>query len=261
MKVLVIPDVHLKPNMFTEATIIYRQLKEQELSIPENERQRLCAVCLGDLVDDWDKQDDLELYRDTFDAATDFVKTFDDEVFFCIGNHDISYVWQRQESGYSIKAESLVRKKMKELKKAFSNPEKFAFVHCIDNTIFSHAGISAYYVMKHAKTADSIEQLIYQINHDFGEAELWMDDSPIWVRMQGGYIWPFRGEYFQVVGHTPVEKPLFIPEQGLLSLDTFSTAPGFSHTPIGDCRYVVVDTVKKTFQYADELVDCSTICT
>ncbi len=154
MKALIIPDVHLKPYMFSESAIIYQQLKKQELSLPEDERQPLGVVCLGDLADDWDKEDDLDLYEDTFDAAIEFVKTFDNQVYFCIGNHDISYLWQRWESGYSTKAEPVVRRKMKELKKAFSDPEKFAFVHCIDNsTIFSHAGISAYYVIKHANTA------------------------------------------------------------------------------------------------------------
>ena len=254
MKVLVIPDVHLRWYMFDEAAEIYKKMAAQELLTEKQERQSVGVVCLMDLPDDWGKEDDLASYEKTFDRAIQFVREFREEnIYFCYGNHDISYVWGKEESGYSTKAEELVRNKMVELRQAFSNPERLAFLHCIDRTLFSHAGISAYYAMKYVGNSGSIEQLIYRINHEFSETELWMDDSPIWVRMQGGYIWPVKSSYLQVVGHTPVKAPLYDAENELLSLDTFSTDP--DGVPIGDCRYVVVDTVQKTFEYADRIVD------
>lgn len=44
MKILVIPDVHLKPQMFKQATALMHQ------GIADR------AVCLMDIPDDWDKQ-------------------------------------------------------------------------------------------------------------------------------------------------------------------------------------------------------------
>ena len=52
MKVLVIPDVHLKPQMFKQATALMHQ------GIADR------AVCLMDIPDDWDKQYDIALYEE-----------------------------------------------------------------------------------------------------------------------------------------------------------------------------------------------------
>ena len=43
MKVLVIPDVHLKPWMFEQAAVLMREKKADR------------AVCLMDITDDWGK--------------------------------------------------------------------------------------------------------------------------------------------------------------------------------------------------------------
>lgn len=50
-KVFVIPDVHLKPWMFDKA--------EELLSRSEYDK----IVCLGDLVDDWDQEKNLDCIR------------------------------------------------------------------------------------------------------------------------------------------------------------------------------------------------------
>lgn len=51
MKVLIIPDVHLKPFMFKQAA----ELMERGIA------KR--AVCLMDIPDDWDKQFDIHFMR------------------------------------------------------------------------------------------------------------------------------------------------------------------------------------------------------
>lgn len=50
MKVLVIPDVHLKPYMFHQADRLLEQ------GVAEK------AVCLMDIPDDWDREYNIELY-------------------------------------------------------------------------------------------------------------------------------------------------------------------------------------------------------
>ena len=55
----------------------------------------------------------------------------------------------------------------------------------------------------------------------------------------------------QVVGHTPVKKPLEtkVYNDYILTLDTFSTYSGGD--PIGDQRFVWIDTEKQMWEYAD----------
>ena len=64
MKILVIPDVHLKPQMFKQATALMHQ------GIADR------AVCLMDIPDDWDKQYNVGLYEETYDEAVRFAKAF-----------------------------------------------------------------------------------------------------------------------------------------------------------------------------------------
>ena len=56
-RVFVIPDVHLKPWMFEKASELIAQGEYDHI------------VMLGDLVDDWDQERNLDLYAETFDAV------------------------------------------------------------------------------------------------------------------------------------------------------------------------------------------------
>ena len=77
MKVLVIPDIHLKPWMFNRAAELLKD------GIAGG------AVCLMDIPDDWRQEFNLDLYVQTFDAAIQFAKDFP-ETLWCYGNHDIA---------------------------------------------------------------------------------------------------------------------------------------------------------------------------
>ncbi len=103
-KFLVIPDVHLKPWMFDQAMEIMQNT--------DCER----AVCLGDLMDDWGKEREVELYRETLDKAIAFARSYPDTLW-CYGNHDLAYLWdQYDHPGYSVKAAEFVRDKFEELR-------------------------------------------------------------------------------------------------------------------------------------------------
>ena len=56
------------------------------------------------------------------------------------------------------------------------------------------------------------------------------------------------GDYLHVVGHTPVRHP--IQDGDVLSTDLFSTYR--NGAPFGDERFVIVDTVTKDWQVAEE---------
>ena len=55
-------------------------------------------------------------------------------------------------------------------------------------------------------------------------------------------------DMFQVVGHTPVAKPQL--DGNVLTVDTFSTYR--DGRPIGDERFVWIDTVEKTWAFVEE---------
>lgn len=232
-RILIVPDIHLKPEIFFKAISIY------------NKGAYDGAVILGDLVDDWGQENNLELYEETFDAAINFVKKVDN-VLFCYGNHDLSYVWKERESGYSENARATVLEGIERFKDALGM-EKMAYIHRIDNVLFSHAGLTEKFVSKFIPNApEDVDELLKTINR-FDRNEIWDEGSPIWARPQDGRDMLYAMEYMQVVGHTPVEE---VDEfWNLLSVDTFSTSG--SGYAIGNRKFAWVDTVQKSWGYAE----------
>ena len=233
MKVLVIPDVHLKPWMFRRASEL----------IKANEADR--AVCLMDIADDWRQQFNLDLYMQTYDAALEFAKMYPDTLW-CFGNHDLSYVWQRKVTGHSPIAARTICEKMQHLRGSLPDEKQIAYLHRIDNVLFSHAGLLHKFVRRYvpAEQYDNIDAVIGTVN-GFGVEEMWSDLSPLWCRPQydGGRLYK-QEELLQVAGHTPV--PFLALHDGLLSCDVFSTDR--NREPIGTCAFPIIDTITKEFR-------------
>lgn len=233
-KVFVIPDVHLKPWMFEKASEIVGKGSYD------------AVVMLGDLVDDWYQEKNIDLYNETFDSAIAFTGKYPN-TFWCYGNHDVSYLWEAMESGYSYYARETVVNRIRDLRNSIP-PENSEYIHKIDNVVFSHAGITESFVMRHFGNGNAdLDTMIGKINR-MGEAELWQDDSPIWARPQYGEMRIYPNDVFQVVGHTPIRTAL---EEGkLLTLDNFSTYR--DGRPIGDERFVWIDTLEKKWSFVAE---------
>lgn len=229
-RIFVIPDVHLKPWIFEKAAGYVSSGNYD------------AVVMLGDLVDDWFQEKNIDKYNETFDAAISFVKRYPD-TFWCYGNHDVSYRWEAMESGYSYYARETVLERSRELEETLP-PENSAFMHRFDNVLFSHAGLTESFVEHYLGGANGdIGTIVGKINQ-MGEYELWEDDSPIWARPQFGEMRLYQSDLLQVVGHTPVVAPLH--EEGLLTLDVFSTYR--IGEPIGNEKFVWVDTVTKEYK-------------
>ena len=109
MKVLVIPDCHLKPWMFAQADAIVKK------GIADK------AVCLMDLADDFGVHDDAQ-YLETYETAIAFAKEHPDTLW-CYGNHDLSYIWGKPETGYHPEKRGLVCQEIKKLTNTLSNGE------------------------------------------------------------------------------------------------------------------------------------------
>lgn len=232
-KVFVVPDIHLKLWMLEEADKI--------ISADGYDK----VVMLGDLVDDWGMEYKLDLYDEMLARTADFIVKHN--AYFCYGNHDVSYLWDRLESGFSPAAHDRVIAGMRRIEEIV-DPDRIAFIHKIDNTLFSHAGLTDVFVNYFFDDPEeyTVDELIEDIN-EMSAIELWTDASPIWARPQGMYdgfeLYP--EDLYQVVGHTPVRAPQ--KEGNLLTLDTFSTYS--DGRPIGDQQFVWVDTVTGEWGY------------
>ena len=249
MRILVIPDVHLKPWMFDAAEMVDKSKYD-------------LAVCLGDLVDDWDEEYNTDLYDRTMQRVLKFDKEYPDTLW-CLGNHDFSYLWGHPESGFSSMQTALVASHIEKLRGQAG--KRLGIVHDVDGVLFSHAGLKDSYAKKYFKNSyESKEQLLRAINYawkdELKEEKLWQEDSPIWLRPPGHfgavpvpYLYGQSEEEFlenkllQVAGHTPVKRPGIA--NGLLIVDTFSTYSD-GVTRIGDGKFVIVDTKERTWEYA-----------
>ena len=222
MKILIIPDVHLKPHIIDEAA------------------QCMCsgnydiAVFLGDFVDDWEQQRNIKAYNDTFDALDEFLRQYPDTLI-CYGNHDLSYVWEELETGYSAYAHDTVLTRLHEIYKNHGT-SRWKIVHKIDDVLFSHAGITVEFLKKNRLSKKSTDEIAAKIN-EMGKDKLWHDPSPIWAR-PGNYT--FHNACLQVVGHTPVSQPTYYQSQRLLVADNYSTYS--TGKAIGTKQMVWVDT-------------------
>ena len=232
MNILVIPDIHLKGWMFDRAS----ELMDYGMA----DR----SVCLMDIPDEWGHGYDLDLYTETYDKAIEYARRFP-ETLWCYGNHDVSYLWDAMESGYSVQARITVIEGITKLERILE--DRYKFVHRIDNVLFSHAGVTETFVLHscgyHVKEIDDI---LAKINR-MGKQELWRDSSPIWARPQTDFYRMFRDDlFYQVVGHTPVEEPL--DACGVLTLDLFSTYS--NGDPYGNQKLYIVDTLTRKFEEA-----------
>jgi len=226
MKVLVIPDVHLKTWIFDKAENVLKSGKADR------------AVCLMDMPDDWDMEFQIDRYRAIYDRAIAFAKDYPDTLW-CYGNHDLSYPWGRLESGYSPYAERTVMEKLEELEMSLKNSSQINIMHRIGRVLFSHAGLSTEFVKSlNRKLLDAdIDEVLHSVN-TASQDKLWNDESPLWLRALDVRRKAFQSEkYKQVVGHTPVEK--IMEQEGMIFTDVFSTDR--EGTQIGESAMLVID--------------------
>ena len=232
LKILVIPDVHLKPWMFERAAGIMNSGAAEK------------TVCLMDIPDEWGQQWNVDLYIQTFDKAIWYQKTFPDTLW-CYGNHDLSYVWGQPESGFSSSMMPIVNEKLTALKRELPDESQMTYIHKLDNVLFMHGGLTHAFVKRYASDVDydDTDAVVEKIN-SLGMLQMWDDASPIWFRPQFYFERMYRKDgMLQVVGHTPVQE--FFVEDNVLSCDVFSTYRTLK--PIGTQEFLLIDT--KTLEY------------
>lgn len=239
MRVLVIPDIHLKPKIFDAADKIL------ESGVADG------AIQMGDMVDDWGEEYNLSLYTSTLERAIRFQKEHPNTLWV-MGNHDYGY-WHPnmgvKEAGHSRFVEGEVLTFLKELERK-GGVQKI--MHVVDGCIFTHAGLTLEWIQERTPANshwDDELDFVYNLVNDAVSEDLWQENSPIWVRPQIDHYEMYPAN-LQVVGHTPVKEPY--EENGMLSTDVFSTYR--NGAPFGSQEFVVVDTEKGTWEKVKEEV-------
>ena len=232
MKILVIPDIHLKPSIFDRATELLKEGTADK------------AVCLMDIADDFDQQYNISLYERTYDRAIKFSSDFP-ETLWCYGNHDLSYVWERLETGFSTYAISTVASKLYRLRSGLPSLSQMAFMHRVDNLLFAHGGLTESFVQHYVpeEKQNDVDKVLRAVNR-LGSDIMWNTDSPLWFRPQyTDEKMYMESQFTQVVGHTPVKY--VYKDRSVISCDVFSTTK--DGTPIGTCEFAIIDSVTGEF--------------
>lgn len=233
MLVLVIPDSHLKPDIFRKAEKIMDAGKMDK------------AVCLMDIPDEWNEQK--ADYPLMYEAVFRFIEKYPDSVFLW-GNHDYSYSFGRRTAAYMSDVRDYVQAQNYQMHKQLHAGLSVAVR--IDNVVFSHAGFSKEFVRQWFPPDErDVDNVIDKTNHMLS-FQLWDSSSPLLARIQPWrehtpYVW--QG-IRQCIAHTPVHKAF--EANGVINTDTFSS--NMDMTPYGCRRFVVVDTVSGKWRYADE---------
>lgn len=231
MKILVLGDIHCKPNLLFMAREIFLKRKCDYL------------VFLGDACDNFGatQDDNMQIVEDLAQAKAELGEQF----VWLIGNHDWGYFHGDNMTGHIHERESLVQHQFAE------HLEDWEVVAKIGKYVFSHAGIGAAFAKEYGghNVIENIKAL-KKVQNTYNPLDnvgivcggYSYKPSPIWIRPQEfGEPWGV-GEIVQIVGHTPVEK--IAGDKNVVVCDTFSQYP--NKTFIGDRSLLLIEDEKMT---------------
>lgn len=173
------------------------------------------VVFLGDYLDAFNVTPE-----DIADNLLDIIKfkeKMGDKCRLCYGNHDHSYWNSERCSGYNWHGRHLYMPLLEDMFKE----NMLDLIYVQDDIIFSHAGVSDYWLKKVAilddvsevnfdsVTLDSLDWNMLTGYDGYGNT---ISQSPIWIRPQSLLKSKVDG-YRQIVGHTNMGTP--VDEQGL----------------------------------------------
>lgn len=170
------------------------------------------VVFLGDYFDNF-KHTPYKEQLDNFKEIVDIKKANPDNVVLLYGNHDHSYLFNEQCSGYSYEAAPYYKRILKDT----YDDGLFDIIYILDDIVMSHAGISDYwmkYVGKYSDIHDIKMEDVSKGTFDFNFATgidyygYSKSQSPIWIRPEALVPNKIEG-YRQIVGHTNTGKKIF----------------------------------------------------
>ncbi len=220
-KILVIPDMHLKPTMLdaTERILTYEKIDK--------------IIILGDILDDFFAEP--ETYELFWQRFTNFYMSHKNQTVLLFGNHEVGYLIGHRVTGHTEWGAQYAR--------AYADLSP-KIVHAEDKIVFSHGGVFDEFLRSRDISDLPIHEAQAKINA-MPLRNLWSDVSPLWARPQHNSLHVSGGwlDYFQVVGHTPMRK---IKQSGnIISTDVFSTNWGEKY---GEEKMIVIDSSTANFK-------------
>lgn len=174
------------------------------------------VIFLGDYLDSFTVKP--EVIANNFCDLLNFKQSMGDKCKLLYGNHDHSYWNAERCSGYKFHAVSMY---MPLLEDAFKE-SLIDLIHIEGDIIFSHAGVSEYWLKKVAilesvhdinfNTIVNLDTLNWNMMTGYDGYGNTISQSPIWIRPQSLLKSKVDG-YRQIVGHTNMGTP--VDEQGL----------------------------------------------
>lgn len=173
------------------------------------------VVFLGDYLDAFRVKP--EVIADNLLDIIKFKEKMGDKCRLCYGNHDHSYWNDERCSGYNWHGRHLYMPLLEDM----FNENMMDLVYIQDDIIFSHAGVSDYWLNKvtmlddvrevnfDSVTLDSLNWNMLTGYDGYGNT---ISQSPLWIRPQSLLKSKVDG-YRQIVGHTNMGTP--VDEQGL----------------------------------------------
>lgn len=199
MRILVIGDIHGHKGW--QDIIIHEKFDK--------------IVFLGDYFDNYSNtpgQEQVSNFREILDMTKRHSKRYPGVVELLYGNHDHSYLNKEKCSGYKWQNQLIYEEILKEAKdEGYLKP-----VLVVDDIIFSHAGVSSYW-LKEVAGLDKPEEITFdtvpldKFNFNYLTGDNVFGDtpsqSPIWIRPQSLIQYKIEG-YRQIVGHTQMRRPV-----------------------------------------------------
>lgn len=174
------------------------------------------VIFLGDYLDSFTVKPDV--IANNFCDLLNFKQSMGDKCKLLYGNHDHSYWNAERCSGYKFHAVSMY---IPLLEDAFKE-SLIDLIHIEGDIIFSHAGVSEYWLKKVAmlesvhdinfNTIVNLDILNWNMMTGYDGYGNTISQSPIWIRPQSLLKSKVDG-YRQIVGHTNMGTP--VDEQGL----------------------------------------------
>lgn len=168
------------------------------------------VIFLGDYFDSFSNPKGIDQVNN-FKNILSLKKENPDKVIILYGNHDHSYLNKEMCSGYKIQNQIIYEEVLKE---AYNN-RYIQPIYIENNIIFSHAGVSKYWLSKVAElnnpehiTFENVSLDKFNFNYitgynPYGDT---ISQSPIWIRPRSLLKDKIEG-YRQIVGHTHMKEP------------------------------------------------------
>jgi predicted phosphodiesterase len=227
-KILVIPDIHGRDY--------WKKVVNQHIDDVDQ------IVFLGDYFDSFDIKPLFQIHN--FKEIMEIRKMFSDKVITLIGNHDYHYLrfTNSQYSGYNNLFQADIYDILKQ------NLDYLQICCIFDDKLFSHAGVSNYWLKLASIDSDDIENLENNINKILQDFPQYLDFA--YLRPENSSL---TTRYPNSYGDNFYQTPIWIRPMSLMSNDALikDITQVVGHTHQNNVKTKVVEKTNSKFIFTD----------